>query len=71
MSKFVKCGPDLIINRDEVASAEFDRRHYMSGGGTTHLVITMNHGGQHRVEHRTFGYDQVDCYKIQEALLNA
>lgn len=71
--KFVRCGPDLIVNRAEVASVEWDRRHYFNGPGTSHLVITMNHGGQHRVEHTANRalYDAVDCYKIEKELLDA
>ena len=67
----VRITRDLIINRDEVASLDLQHSHYMSGPSNTVLVITMNHGGQHRIEHRNYGYDPVDCYKIQEALLNA
>lgn len=70
--KFIRCGRDLAINRAEVASVGWDRRHYVNGGDT-YLVITMNHGGQHRVQH-TAGlgyYDAIDCYKIEKELLDA
>lgn len=67
----VRITRDLIVNTAEIASAEMDCQNYMSGPCRTTLIITMNHGGQHRLEHRNYGYDPVDCYKIQEKLLNA
>lgn len=71
MSKFVKCGPDLTVNRDEVASIEWDRQRYSSGAGHTALVVTLNSGVQHRILHRSHGYDAVDCYKIEKDILSA
>lgn len=71
MNKFIRCGRDLTVNRDEVASVRWDRRHYMNGPGDSFLVITMNTGEEHRIAHQPFYLDGTDCYKIEEAIINA
>lgn len=69
-SKFVKCGPDLTVNSNDVASLEWDKADTWRGGDS-HLVITLNSGIQHRIKHRAYGYDPVDCYEIEKAIINA
>ena len=70
MGKFIKCGPDLTVSGDDVASLEWNRADTWRGGDS-YLVITLNSGVQHRVKHHPYGYDAVDCYKIEEAIINA
>lgn len=70
MANFVKCGNDLTVNRDDVASLEWNRADTWRGGDS-YLVITLNSGIQHKVKHQAYGYDAVDCYKIEKAIVNA
>ncbi len=70
MSKFVKCGPDLTVNRDDVASLNWDRADAWRGGDS-YLTITLNSGVQHRIRHQNYGYGGVDCYEIEKAIINA
>ena len=68
-SPLVRIARDLILNRDEVAWCDTDRRSYANGPGPTFLVIQMKDGSRHRIEH-TVGYlDGVDVYKIEKMLL--
>lgn len=67
----VRITRDLSINKNEIASIEWDRRDYVNGPGSTYLIITMNHGGKHRIEHAPWVLDPVDCYKIEEKLRDA
>lgn len=68
--KFIRCGRDLTVNRNEVASVEWDRRMYMNGSSSW-LVITMNDGRQHRIESTYGHYDSVDCSKIEKEIIGA
>lgn len=70
MAKFVKCGPDLVVNADDVSSLSWDKADTWRGGDS-YLTITLKNGVRHRITHRAYGYDAVDCYEIQKALLNA
>lgn len=70
MTKFIKCGPDLTINRDEVASLSWDRADTWRGG-SSYLIVTLNCGVQHKIKHDVYGYGAVDCYKIEAAFLDA
>lgn len=70
MARFVKCGPDLTVNADDVSSLSWDKADTWRGGDS-YLVITLNSGIQHKVKHQAYGYDAVDCYKIEKAIINA
>lgn len=71
MGDLVKCGPDLWVNKGLVQSLEWDRRHYMSGPGSSTLVITMADGAVHRVQHQVGYLDGTDAYAIERALTDA
>lgn len=70
MATFIKCGPDLTVNRDDVASLSWDRADTWRGGDS-YLTITLDSGVQHRIRHQSYGYDRVDCYAIEKAIINA
>lgn len=70
MTKFIKCGNDLTVNSNDVASLAWDRADTWRGGDS-YLVITLNSGVQHRVRHQAYGYDTVDCHEIEKAIINA
>ena len=59
----IRITPDLSINPAMVASVERDNRFY-ANGSAFYLVITMNDGKVHRVEH---GYG-VDIFAIEKAI---
>jgi len=70
MVQFVKCGRDLTVNRNDVASLEWDRSDNWSGGDS-YLVITLNSGLRHKVKHQPHTYDGADCYAIEKAITDA
>ena len=69
MSKFVKCGPDLTVNRDEVAAVSWDRGQYAYGPRDSKLIITLANGIQHSVVHNPHHLGGVDCYKIEREIV--
>ena len=69
-AKFVSCGPNLTVNVAEVASLSWDKADTWRGGDS-YLIVTLNSGIQHRVKHQAYGYDAVDCYKIERAIVDA
>lgn len=66
---FVRCGPNLVINRNEVASWSFESRSYMNGSGPTIMTIVMANGEKHRIEHQAQYLDGADVYKIEKDLM--
>lgn len=64
---FVRITKDLAVNRDRVASVEWDRRHYMNGS-ESFLVVTMDDGRVHRIPNRYGTYDAPDIYKVEREL---
>lgn len=69
-AKFVRCGSDLTVNRNEVASVEWDRRWYANGSASW-LIITMNSGKQYRLENGRGYYGGADCYAIEKEITGA
>jgi hypothetical protein len=66
-SVFVKLDANLKVNRDFVASVEWDRRHY-ANGSESFLVVTMQDGRVHRIKSNYGFYDSVDLYAAERQL---
>lgn len=62
---------DLMINPALVSYMEWDRRSYANSAGDSVLVITMNDGREHRLVHRPWMMDGLDCYKVEAAIMSA
>lgn len=56
---------ELSVNTDHVASVHWCHKF------NARLVITMNDGTQHFINHSTGYYDTTDCYAIERKLLDA